>query len=334
MNEASLTQILHKLGINEQKRQRSGWIDFRCPLAQWTHTSGTDRSMSAGAKIVPDGVSAWVCHACKHHGRISGLISAVQRFSGRIVPGLLREAEMADALPALTTDYGAFEQPAEATPSPLREPLYDGLYPFAHEVAEASAYLAARGISDEVSAKLRLLYDADQRRIMFEVRGSRGELWGYSGRAIDSETKPKIRDYHGLPKRRLILGEDRWVAGRPVLIVEGLFGYAHLWQVGANELMNIGALLGSVLTEEKAAILTGFDEPVYMMLDNDDAGDVGLFGPVMANGSREAASGAIARLQSYVPLYVPAWPDEKKDPDELTYEDVQRILIETPLFSS
>lgn len=334
MNEQALTAILRKLGIHEFKRQRSGWLDFHCPLAPYTHRSGTDRSMSAGVKISPTGVSAWVCHACKHHGRVSSLVLKVQRFTGHMVPGLLREAEMAEVLPDLSSDYGEFERPPVTEQEPLSDAVCDGLYPPANDIPEAVAYLDRRGIDRVTADSLGLVYDDGQSRILFPVRDRNHGLWGFSGRAILPETKPKIRDYFGLPKRRLILGEERWRPDRPVIVVEGLFGYAHLVQIGAEQRYNVGALLGSAMTPEKAAILRAWDENVYLLLDNDEAGDLGLFGPVLPDGSREQEKSAVHQLQGYVPVYVPVWPDGKDDPDQLTLEELHTLVSETALYSS
>lgn len=334
MNEVALSAILRKLGIHDLKKQRSGWLDFRCPLAPYTHASGTDKSMSAGAKINDSGLSAWVCHACKHHGRISSLVRQVSRFTSREFPGLALEADLAEALPALSSDFGDFENAYSAdNPEPLSEAAHAGLFPDAWSCSDSRAYLLARKISEQTSTGLGLLFDEEQRRVLFPVRDCNNALWGYTGRAVDSETKPKIRDYYGLPKRRLILGENRWVQGKPILIVEGLFGYAHLVELGIESVCNVGAILGSVLTPEKASRLAAWDSNVFLMLDNDDAGDIGLFGYVKADGTRDIDTSAVNRLLGYVPVYVPTWPQGKTDPDQLTYEDVTELLGNTELFA-
>lgn len=334
MNEVALSAILRKLGIHDLKRQRSGWLDFHCPLAPYTHASGTDRSMSAGAKINDSGLSAWVCHACKHHGRISSLVRQVARFTGKTITGLAMEADLAETLPALSADFGDFETSGnEESQSPLQDAAYSNLFPKAWDVPQAQTYLISRGISESTSQTLELVYDDEQARILFPVRDYRNDLWGYSGRAIRPEIKPKIRDYYGLPKRKLILGEHRWQQGKPTLIVEGLFGYAHLVEQGVESLCNVGATLGSVMTAEKAARLASWDTNVFLLFDNDEAGDVGLFGSFLSNGKRDPSSSAIQRLIGYVPVYVPSWPESKADPDQLTYPEVADMLTHTALFS-
>jgi hypothetical protein len=341
VDEPTLRQVLTRLGVKAVKKQRSGSLDFSCPLARWTHSHGTDRSGSAGAKINDHGPSAWVCHACKHHGRVASLVTTLGRFRGKPDPELTRFAELGEIMPMMA-GFGAFEQHMEPDPEPPVEAQFDGLWDAVATVPEAFAYVAARGLGARTCETLNLLWDETQRRVLFPVRDRQGILWGFTGRSIDPEPTqttargevvpaPKIRDYVGLPKRRLILGAERWRQGLPVLIVEGLFGYAHLVEIGAESTWNLGAILGSVMTPEKADILKNFDEPVYLMLDNDDAGDVGLFGPVDHDGTRRTGDGAVAQLVGYLPTYVPEWPEGKDDPDQLTVEDLERIRNETPL---
>lgn len=335
MNETSLGSILRKLGIHDFKKQRSGWLDFHCPLAPYTHASGTDKSMSAGARIEDAGLSGWVCHACKHHGRISSLVRQVARFRGLSLPDLAMEADLAEALPALSSTFGDFEYPTDQsdTLEPLPESALVDLFPFAWEHPDARTYLRQRNIGESTASQLRLAFDDDQRRILFPVRDARGLLWGFTGRAIDSDTKPKIRDYYGLPKRRLILGEERWKPNRPILIVEGLFGYAHLIEINAEKYCNVGAILGSVMTPEKAALLAAWDSNVYLLLDNDDAGDIGLFGSLEPDGTRDSVNSAAGRLAGYVPVYIPEWPEGKQDPDQLELNEVESLLANTGLFA-
>ena len=106
----------------------------------------------------------------------------------------------------------------------------------------------------------------------------------------------------------------------------GLRGYAHLIEAGIEAVANVGAILGSYVTPEKAAVIRSLDEPVYLLLDNDEAGEVGIFGRVLPDGRVEGS--ALDALKEYVPVYIPNWPEGKADPDQLTMEDI-RTMIET-----
>jgi hypothetical protein len=333
MDEQTLLKMLRGIGIHEYKKQRSGWVDFSCPLAPFTHKSGADRSMSAGAKIAPGGISGWKCHACKNHGRIPQLILRLGRARGIRYTDLLHEAELAEAVPEMRTGFGEFEcEVVDNTPTPLQEEQYEGLFDEASEDPDAMTYITQRGISAATAHSLNLLWDPEKRRVLFPVRGAQSQLWGFTGRAVDPGVEPKIKDYYGLPKRHVILGENRWVRGKPIIVVEGLFGYAHLVEIGVEERANVGAILGSTLTVEKAEILRNWNENTYLLFDNDAGGDTGLFGHFDEDGRRVTDLAAVNQLHEYVPIYVPGWPEGKDDPDQLTCEEVFEMLDTTPLF--
>ena len=113
--------------------------------------------------------------------------------------------------------------------------------------------------------QIGLVFDEARDRILFPIRGRDNALYGFSGRIIEPvPDEPKVRDYEGLPKRHLILGSHLWHPGKPLLIIEGLFGYAHMIEIGAPEHANIGAILGSVVTEEKAVLIRNEGAPTYM----------------------------------------------------------------------
>lgn len=236
-------------------------------------------------------------------------------------------------------DLGGFNP----KPEPLIEEAYEGFWPDAWDVQVAREYLQKRGISEGTSRKIGLLYDDEKRRIMFPVRDRAGGLYGWSGRATYSDARPKVLDYEGLPKRHLLLGEHTWSEDRPLVIVEGLFAYARMVELGVDEFANVGALLGSELTLEKAEIIRTFGGRTFMLVDADEAGDACIFGPVKEvipssdpetadTVIRDDSKGAITLLKDYVPLFIPAFPEGKTDPDELTLEEVKFMLEHTPLW--
>jgi len=249
-------------------------------------------------------------------------------------PALAWEADLADMEVLSDREFEQREE-ADELPDPLDEEMFLDVYPPAWEVDDARAYLERRGIDDVTATTLQLGWDIDERRIMFPVRDRGGRLYGHTGRAVDHDRQPKIRDYHGLPKRHLILGEHLWrgqpMDQRPVVVVEGLFAFAHLVALNLLEYADVGAVMGSTLTEHKARRLRMREGRTYLLFDNDEAGDTGLFGPPDTSGERDFHSGAVAALLQYVPVYVPAWPDGKSDPDQLTRREVWEMLRDTPV---
>jgi DNA primase len=163
---------------------------------------------------------------------------------------------------------------------------------------------------------------------LFPVRDFEGRLYGYTGRGIGDSVVPKVRDYAGLQKRHLILGENRWrrETERPTLIVEGLFGLAHLIEIGAEEHFNVGALMGSLMTPKKAERIVNASGPIYLLFDNDEAGYVGMYGPRFIGGEHDESRSAIHMLRHQRPLHVCPWPEGKDDPDQLTIEEVTGFL--------
>lgn len=333
MRREDLLHYLTSLDVrvdNHQSRQNK--IVGYCPYARFTHESGEDRRPSFAAFVNDAGLSGFLCMACRKKGTIHYLITSLSRLTGNDYNHLLEEV-------LLSEEYGLthFDNYEEALAvksrpvvlTPLDEAMYKGVYPCATDSLEAREYINNRGISDRTIKDLGLLYDPEEMRVLFEVRRRRDKrLYGYTGRAVYPSAKIKVKDYAGLPKRNLILGEHRFTRGNPVLIVEGLFGYAWLHEIGAEDYFNIGAIMGSVLTPEKADTLIEFGEPVYLLLDNDGGGELGTFG-TGENGD----NGAVGLLINQIPLFVPLWPDGKTDPDQLTLDEVVSMLRETPPFT-
>jgi hypothetical protein len=305
------------------------------------HKSGYDRSAGFAIKVEIDGPSAFNCPVCKMHGRIANLANYLGRFQEKDYSQVALDADMAD-LNALNY-LPAFEViTVDQPPLPLDDAMFDGIFedPWKshNRWPEASRFLQSRGIGPATSEKLGLGYDPDKKRITFPVRGFNGELYGFSGRTILKDHHPKVLDYENLPKRWLILGVEHWLPGRAVVIVEGLFAYAHFHEIGVAEKFNVGALLGSSLTPEKADILKNFDEPVYWFVDPDPAGDTCLFGRILPGQQeydpeydekppellRDHTTGALHALSGHVPQFVPNYPVD--DPDDLNIQQFNRMI--------
>ena len=144
----------------------------------------------------------------------------------------------------------------------------------------------------------------------------------------------KVRDYAGLMKRQHILGAERWRRDRRLIVVEGLFAFAHLIQMGVEKVVDVGALLGSELTDWKRGLIVDHGVGVYLLLDNDPAGDLCLFGRMNDQGDRDFESGAIHALHSQIPVMVPAWPTGKDDPDMLDKREVWEMIRDTPVWGA
>lgn len=336
MDENNLRAVLRELRIPATGRiSTKGWIAFPCPVAQWYHRGGKDKSPSAAAKADPAGRSTWACQACKQHGSIHSLaVLLMTHRAGVLDEALLSRIDTAETGVLLHVAEFGCEAVEPVAPKPLDEDAVDGIYPPAWEDPASRDYLQGRGVGQETSERIGLVFDPEKRRILFPIRDRTGALFGFTGRAIYQNPRPKILDYH-FDKRHFILGEHLWRPGFPKIIVEGLFGYAHLIQEGVDAFADVGALLGSVLTPEKAERIKSWGDPTHLMLDNDEGGDLGLFGRRDEKGRHRFQEGAVAALMNHVIVFVPDWPSredgsQKEDPDELTYAEVEKMLQSWP----
>ena len=338
MDEGSLKKILGRLGVQNIARQGK-WLQFSCPLAPWTHRKKTDNNPSCGAQINEQGVSYYKCFSCKRHGLISSLVRSLEFYRDKDYPGLAFQADAADA----EFSFGDFEDRQEdeldELQPPLNEAAFGNLYEPAWGIPEARAYLKDRNIGKETAEYMGLGYDPDDYRIVFPVRGLDKLLYGYSGRSILKEGQypykryPKVRDYHGLPKRHLLLGAENVDAERPLFLHEGLFGQAHLIEIRADDFINPLAMMGSEMTDSKAGIVRELNRLTFLMPDNDEAGDACLFGVYDTKLEAFDGGGALDKLAQHVPLAIPKWPEDTADIDQLTREDIKHIVDNTPLYA-
>lgn len=338
MNEPRLRAILEALGIEVLSKTTTGWLVSRCPLSD-NHKGGIDHNPSFNAHVNNGGLSGYHCFSCGSKGRITRLIRLLEEMRGESLAALYMQAVM-DETP---DSFGEFEEAAEdyhgREPEPLNQAQFDNLYQKAWANKKARAYLKARGITESACETLELVYDdrAREQRILFPVYGaSRDELFGFSGRTILPKSewpKPregerpysKVKDYGGLQKRFFLLGEHLWQKGKPAFVIEGLMGMAYLVSINALKHCNPLALLGSVLTTYKRDRILDHGYPTtYLMLDDDLAGDIGLYGK-MVNG-KHAGGGAIDMLKNEVDVRVPLYPKGVDDIDNLTEPQLVHII--------
>jgi DNA primase len=136
----------------------------------------------------------------------------------------------------------------------------------------------------------------------------------------------KVKNYFGLRKDLRLLGEHLIVPGLPLLVVEGLFAFAHLVEIGAREICNPVAPMGSDLSMAQRDLLVSHDAPVFLCFDNDPAGSIGLYGPWNKRDQLFEGNGAIDRLKTNAPTFLCHYPERTDEPDELTLDEVADML--------
>jgi DNA primase len=119
-------------------------------------------------------------------------------------------------------------------------------------------------------------YDRFRERIMFPIRDRRGRTLGFGGRAMRSDQGAKYvntAETDFFHKSRMLYGIDLAKeaiarSGRAV-VVEGYTDVLALHQAGVGEAVGV---MGTAITEEQVAALSGMVEEVVLALDADAAG--------------------------------------------------------------
>jgi DNA primase len=119
-------------------------------------------------------------------------------------------------------------------------------------------------------------YDRFRERIMFPIRDRRGRVLGFGGRAMRSDQGAKYvntAETDFFHKSQMLYGADRAKAaiakaGRAV-VVEGYTDVLALHQAGVEEAVGV---MGTAITDEQVAALSGMVEEVVLALDADSAG--------------------------------------------------------------
>ena len=302
------------------------WVSIPCCLSQWTHAGGKDRRPSAGISVKPGGTSIYNCYSCHKRGPLSWLLRELERYTGEDWGSYADSIERGEFFGGTLPNWGD-TLGDDALPAPLDKATYLDLY----DSAAGHPYLRTRGVSRGATRLMELLLDpadsAGEERIMFPVYDRQRNLYGFSGRATNSSATLKVRDYHGLPKKKMLLGAHLIQADdQYVILAEGLFDYAKLVTYGYPAM----AFMSSTLTPEQAEIVKDIGKPVYFFHDNDGPGE-------------DARDKARALIWRHVPVMKVRYPTEctvetpegdlrpAKDPAELTQPQVALMLAEARL---
>jgi DNA primase len=84
--------------------------------------------------------------------------------------------------------------------------------------------------------------------------------------------------------------------------------------------------MGSSLSDFQRDLLIEIGEPVVLCYDNDHAGDEGLFGPWDRHVGAHKGGGAVDTLKKELPTKLALYPQGVDDPDDLTLQQLQRML--------
>lgn len=330
MDRETIKEVVHDVfGRNFQVNDTGSWVGMCCPLAPWTHEKGADSNPSAGVSVVPDGTSIFNCFTCGKPRPFHAMLKDYSEYSGEDLGDLIEELEENEFLGPRRID--SIDKWMEDNLQEVLMPINEGIYMDLYDSAAGHPYLRERGISKATTRRLELLYDPrdseKEPRILFPVRGPGGELYGFSGRATRPTARLKVRDYHGLAKSHCVLGSHLASTAHDACVVEGLFDYASMQEMGECGL----AVMHSTMTKFQAEIVAGLGLPTYLFYDNDEAG----FGGVKVAGNQ-----LCQHLSTFKVRYPRVQIEDNseqgwhwlKDPGELTREELQMMKRKAELW--
>jgi DNA primase len=133
-------------------------------------------------------------------------------------------------------------------------------------------------------------YDRFRARIMFPIRDRRGRVLGFGGRATREDQRPKYvntAETDFFHKSQLLYGVDRAKAAiakaSRAVVVEGYTDVLALHQAGIEEAVGV---MGTAITEEQVAALSGMVDEVVLALDADSAGQEAMLRAQLVAGKR------------------------------------------------
>jgi DNA primase len=248
-----------------------------CPFHR--KMDGSEESTPSFSMSLTKGV--YFCHSCHAKGSLYTFFKemGLDRQTIHLRYGLLLD-EAAKNMPARPDPARPQEVWVELT-SAIDEALL-GL--FDHDV---SALMPA--FEQETLRHFDVGWDGWYNRVTFPIRDMDGKLIAISGRTVYPDVLPKYKIYeeeyrvwdfpprYGWNKRAALWNAH---AVYPevhfsdpdssfVVVVEGFKAAMWVWQAGIT---NVVALLGSYLSWEQGWILERLGVPVYLFLDNNDAG--------------------------------------------------------------
>lgn len=300
----------------EDAKFASSNILIRCPF----HKEGGERTPSLSVKL---DAPVFFCHGCQENGHITKLLSAM---------GMPRDLAKRLVDAAHFPEQGNARRQGDCRfyigPNPYRgefildEDILD-------EFRLMPTSLRDAGYQKRTLRHFGVGFDYDRLRVTYPLRNIYGELVGISGRTVvDEDPRYKIytkelskiadvpEDYSMESVKKAILWHGHSVipvlyrtSSEPIVITEGFKAAMWVWQAGIR---NVVALVGSYLTREHADLLAAIGCPVFLFLDNNEAGIKGTLKAIRKIKNPER--------------YVVRYPDLREQPDDLDPEEVHEAL--------
>lgn len=307
------------------KGQRTGWVLATCPML-WKH--GKDGSDAFAISYDAKKRSRCKCLSCGYSGDLEDLLLDIS-YSLKKAPEFKHRFHISQAaamvhsefldMDLVVTDIPEFNAKVDKHESLFPEQWLES-FKGVFEFPQAVDYCVNRGIEETTLTALDVRYDAVQERVCFPYRNFKHELMGLQGRYI-GKLPPRSDDFpdnplryfqYGYMKKRnphIWMGENTLNMDSPVVVCEGPFDFAKIWQAYEN----VAASFTSGLSMTKCRRLGDADE-IITFYDYGHGGD-----------------SARAALRKYLPKmpFVDLIPDLKQeDAGAMSMEDIHGYLAE------
>lgn len=319
MLAANVLKMLSLAGLKAKAGQGDrDWVTSECPFAPWTHERGSDRNPSFGIKTSP-GPSNYHCFSCGQKGSLMYLPNALSKHSSavgilKILSDYILRYDVSEFSADLYPDYGSEKIFRVPDTSVWPESYLEDFPPVIGHI-NALSYLSKRGVTARVIRQLGLRYDPQKRRVCFPCRNAEGELVGLHGRAIDSENPLRYYAYKygDTYNNHVWTNTNNIDCSNPLILVESVFDLASVLRVYSNVVCSRSASVSNDLM-----LTLPLCPYIITLYDSDSAGDAArLF--------------ITSKSNSPVTHLLPV--EGKKDPGEMTEEEVSSLLTES-LFST
>ena len=245
--------------ITTYKTYSKGYL-CRCPFASKTHAKGYDRSPSLA--VWPE-INFFGCYSCGVRGEIRDLFVKLAEL---IPTDLHKELSLKWQDSLWHIRHRLIERP-ESERVYLSEEILEH---FPKVYGEGKDYLIhQRKVDESAIEEYDIRWDDRSRRVVFPVRDKTG-LLGLVGRDIDRKGHFK----YFLESNSVLCGEDK-LKNERIAVVEGFLDILKVWPM-ANQLgIDLVCCGTASLSHKHVEILAERDAFVYLMLDQDDAGNKG-----------------------------------------------------------
>ena len=222
---------------------RTGWLLATCPML-WSH--GSEPSAAFAISTDPKKKSRCKCLSCGYSGDLTDLLLDI-RFNLKTKPEYAHRFKLAVAAPMIAAEFEEmeltvedipdFEDKKEKTQVVFPTAWLNGFKPIMN-FPEAVEYCVGRKILKSTLIDLDVRYDPQQKRVCFPFRNFKGELMGVQGRSIepDSQLRYFQYGYYGKRNMHVWMGENTINLDEPVVLCEGPFDYARIYQHYENVL--------------------------------------------------------------------------------------------------